>query len=143
MKEKIKAFATTLQIEFTGIAPAEPMNDLREILQDRRRTFGLPDFEEPDLEKRTVPERTLPGAKSIVVCLFPYHSEHCAVQNLAKFAQIPDYHTVVMERLKKLCGFIKGLFPKPILLPLWTPDRWRTSIWHFRPGWAFLGKTRS
>ncbi|MBD8946299.1 MAG: tRNA epoxyqueuosine(34) reductase QueG [Clostridiales bacterium] len=140
MKEKIKAFAKTLQIEFTGIAPAEPMNELREILQDRRRTFGLPAFEEPDLEKRTVPERTLPGAKSIVVCLFPYYSEHCAAQNLAKFAQIPDYHTVVMERLKKLCGFIKELFPKANLAPFVDTGPLADKYLAFQAGLGFFGK---
>ncbi len=141
MKEKIKAFAKTLQIEFTGIAPAKPMDELKEILKAKRSVFGVSAFEEPDLEKRTVPDLTLPGAKSIVVCLFPYFTkENGAAQNLSKYACIPDYHTVVMERLKKICSFIKSQKPDVCLAPFTDTGPLADKYLAYQAGLGFFGK---
>lgn len=140
MKEKIKAYAKTLDIEFTGIAPADPMPALKELLENRRRAFGLPAFEEPDLDKRTVPELTLPDAKSIIVCLFPYFSSDKSGCNISKYACIPDYHTVVIERLNKLCDFIKQFKPDASLNPFADTGPLADKYLAFLAGLGFWGK---
>jgi len=107
MKEKIKAFARKLKIEYIGIAPAEPMTELSERLKTRRDKYGVTSFEEIDIEKRVNPKLTLPDAKSIIVCLFPYS---CPVENMGNiscYARIPDYHVVVMKYLNRICDFIR------------------------------------
>lgn len=141
MKDKIKAFAESLQIEFTGIASAAPMEELKNILENKRQNFGMSAFEEPDLDKRTVPELTLRGAKSIVVCLFPYYSNVAAkTQNISKYACIPDYHTVVMERLNKICSFIKELSPGVRLAPFTDTGPLADKYLAYLAGLGFWGK---
>lgn len=140
MKEKIKSFAKKLQIEYTGIVSAAPMTELREILSSRRKTHGITSFEEVDLEKRTVPELTLPGAKSIIVCLFPYYNGPNREGNLSRFARIPDYHTVVMKRLEKICEFIKQENPDANVLPFVDSGPLTDKFLAYQAGLGFFGK---
>ncbi len=140
MKEKIKSFAKKLQIEYTGIVSAAPMTELREILSSRRKTHGMTSFEEIDLEKRTVPELTLAGAKSIVVCLFPYYNGPNDEGNLSRFARIPDYHKVVIKRLEKICEFIKQEKPDAKFLPFVDSGPLADKYLAYQAGLGFFGK---
>lgn len=140
MKEKIKSFAKKLQIEYTGIVSAAPMVELREILSSRRKTYGITSFEEADLDKRTVPELTIAGAKSIVVCLFPYYNGPNNEGNLSRFARIPDYHKVVMERLEKICEFIKQEKPDANFLPFVDSGPLADKFLAYQAGLGFFGK---
>lgn len=128
-----------LDIEFTGVASAKPMAGLRAILEQRRSAFGVSAFEEPDLDRRTVPELTLPGAKSIIVCLFPYYSGEVGF-NISKYACIPDYHTVVMERLRKICGYIKRNCPDAGLAPFVDSGPLADKYLAYLAGLGFWGK---
>ncbi len=140
MKEKIKSFAKKLQIEYTGIVSAAPMTELQEILSSRRKTHGITSFEESDLEKRTVPELTLVGAKSIIVCLFPYYNGPNDEGNLSRFARIPDYHQVVIKRLEKICEFIKQEKPDAKLLPFVDSGPLADKFLAYQAGLGFFGK---
>lgn len=111
MKEKIKAYAKSLQIEYIGITSAEPMPELKAHLEEKRKVYGITSFEEPDLDRRTCPKLTLSGAKSIIVCLFPYYSGTQKDCNISKYACIADYHIVAKERLEKISAFIKTQCP--------------------------------
>lgn len=140
MKEKIKLYAKKLQIEYTGIISAAPMMELQEILSSRRKTRGFTSFEEMDLEKRTVPELTLPGAKSIIVCLFPYYNGPNEEGNLSRFARIPDYHKVVIKRLEKICEFIKQEKPDANVLPFVDSGPLADKYLAYQAGLGFFGK---
>ena len=140
MKEKIKSFAKKLQLEYTGIVSAAPMTELREILSSRRKSHGFTSFEEADLEKRTVPELTLPGAKSIIVCLFPYYNGPNREGNLSRFARIPDYHKVVIKRLEKICEFIKQEKPDANVLPFVDSGPLADKFLAYQAGLGFFGK---
>jgi len=140
MKEKIKLFAKKLQIEYTGIVSAAPMMELREILSVRRKIHGITSFEEVDLDKRTVPELTLDGAKSIIVCLFPYYNGPNDAGNLSKFARIPDYHKVVIKRLEKICEFIKQEKPGTNFLPFVDSGPLADKFLAYQAGLGFFGK---
>lgn len=117
MKDAILAYAKTLKIEYVGIAPATPDTVLLERLLKRRKNWGVTPFEEADIEIRTDPGKTMPGAKSILVCLFPYENGGGGAQNVSKYARIPDYHQVVMAYLEKICDFIRQRVPDCRLMP--------------------------
>lgn len=140
MKEKIKAFAQDLKIEYLGVLSAEPMEELKSILEKRRSSAGITPFEESDLEKRTDPSKTLPGAKSILVCLFPYSAEDRGAENVSKYARIPDYHRVVMAYLRKICDYIRVLNPESNLMAFVDNGPLADKYLAFRAGLGFFGK---
>ncbi len=140
MKEEIIRFANTLDIEYTGIAPASPMEELREILESRRKMHGVTPFEEKDITKRTDPSKTLAGAKSIIVCLFPYFSGLKPEINISKYACVTDYHNVVMERLLKICEFIKKRKDDAKLLPFTDTGPLADKYLAYLAGLGFFGK---
>ncbi len=140
MKEKIKQFAKTLQIEYLGIASAEPMEELAKTLTKRRMQYGKTGFEEEDISKRTIPSRTLPNATSIIVCLFPYFHGKNLQGNLSAYAQIPDYHVVVMERLQKICAFILKEKPDANLMPFVDSGPLADKYLAYQAGLGFFGK---
>lgn len=107
MKEKIKEFARKLNIEYCGVAPVEHYIELERKLTERREKYGVCEFEEENIEKRTNPNLTFPWAKSIIVCLFPYYTGEDSDANISRYARIPDYHTVAKNKLLEIAGFIK------------------------------------
>ncbi len=142
MEEKIRLFAKELQIEYTGFVSAAPMMELKERLAIARSAHGITKFEEEDLDKRTVPQLTLAGAKSIIVCLFPYFNGENEAGNLARFARIPDYHQVVTERLEKLCAFIKQEKPDAKFAPFVDSGPLVDRYLAYQAGLGFFGKNR-
>jgi len=106
MKEKIKEFAKKQNIEFCGIAPVRHYSELEEKLIERRKKYGMCEFEEKEIEKRTNPNNTFPWAKSIVVCLFPYYTGEDENANISRYARIPDYHVVAKGKLIEIAQFI-------------------------------------
>ena len=108
MKSEMLEFAKKLNIEYTGVAPVMRYSELSEILTQRQKKYGLSEFEEQDVEKRVNPVLAFPWAKSIIVCLFPYYTGESADSNISKYAQIPDYHNVVKNKLNKICDYINS-----------------------------------
>ncbi len=107
MKNAIKKFAKSKGIEYLGVVSAEPMLKLKEYLTNKRSLCGASDFEEPDIEKRINPKLLMEDAKSLIVCLFPYHTGNEKCENVSKYAQIPDYHKVCKKLLGEICDFLK------------------------------------
>ena len=140
MKEKIKAFARELKIEYLGIASAEPMEKLRRILQKSRAKYGITPFEESDLEKRVNPQITLPDAKSIIVCLFPYHNGLDYGDSMSCYARLPDYHVVVMDYLNRICDFIRNEKPECTLMPYTDNGPLADKYLAYLAGLGFYGK---
>lgn len=108
MKEAVREFCRSLDIEHVGIAPVGPYLELKAILQSRRKKNQDTEFEEPCIEKRINPKLTMAEAESIIVCLFPYYTGEKANANLAKYTYGLDYHRVVKEKLEKIGSFCKS-----------------------------------
>ncbi len=140
MKQKIKTYAGQLHIEYIGIAPAEPMLQLKERLMYSRRKYGVTPFEEADMDKRVNPELTMEDAKSIIVCLFPYKNNHDDAQNISVYAQIPDYHNVVGEYLAKICDFIRKEKPECHLMSFVDNGPLSDKYLAYLAGLGFQGK---
>ncbi len=110
MKEKIRRHAKELNIEYVGVCPVTRYDDLEKRLNYRRQKYGISQFEETDIEKRTNPLLTFPWAKSIIVCLFPYYTGEDTDANVSRYARIPDYHHVAKEKLEKIADYINTSF---------------------------------
>jgi len=106
MKDKLLNFCKSINIEHTGIAPAEPYLDFEQAWRSQIEKGHISGFEEKDIAKRVYPELTLEDAKSVIVCLFPYFSGNNDGANLSKSAYTIDYHLVVMEKLKCIAEFL-------------------------------------
>ncbi len=107
MKKELVEFCRSIDIEHVGIAPAEPYTDFGEIWMKQLKRGHISGFEEKDINRRIYPELTLPGAKSVVVCLFPYFSGNHEGANLSKSAYSIDYHLIVMEKLDRIGKFLE------------------------------------
>lgn len=95
-------------IEYVGFCRAERDGELFEILKKRRELFGINPFEESELEKRVNPACVLNGAKSVVVCLFPYYLKERENSGFAMYASVKDYHIVAREKLNLLAKELDG-----------------------------------
>ncbi len=107
MKEKLISFCNAIGIEFAGIAPAEPYFDFEDIWKKQIKKGFITGFEEKDLEKRIYPNLTLEGAKSVIVCLFPYFIGHKEDSNLSKYTFALDYHETCKNMLHTIGEFLK------------------------------------
>ena len=108
MKKRLIDKAKELKIEYIGFCDAKRDEVLFEILEKRRKEFGINPFEEENIEKRVDPLLALENAKSIIVCLFPYKTKKSAEGNLALYASVTDYHKVIKEKLFELSKELKG-----------------------------------
>ena len=138
--ETLKAYVASLSIPACGICSGEKDAELFAILKARREGFSFCDFEEADLEKRCNPALLMPGAKSVLVCLFPYFRADLVPENISRYAAVPDYHKVVGQYLERIADFIRKEVPKANILPLCDTspltDRWLA----YKAGLGFFGK---
>lgn len=124
LKAEIKAAASQLGIDDIGFATAEPFLYLKNILQEHRDNGYESGFEEPDLDKRTVPALKSGEPLSIIAIAVAYpskmvnppQSEPGARRGiLARASWGRDYHHVLREALEKLEGFIRERVPDAVL----------------------------
>lgn len=108
MKQRLLEFCNDIAIEYSGIAHMGPYYDLEEILNKRIEKKHYTGFEERELERRIDPSLTMEGAKSIIVCLFPYFTGRVEDTNISKYTYPLDYHIVAREKLKRIGEFLKG-----------------------------------
>jgi len=119
-KQAIKDYASKIGIDKIGFASADPFVELRERLVEHREKGYESGFEEPDLEKRTQPQRIMEGARSLISIALAYpsklenppKSEPGAYRGiLCRAAWGTDYHHVLRDRMDKLSRFIQELEP--------------------------------
>lgn len=119
-KQAIKEYASKIGIDKIGFASADPFVELRERLVEHREKGYESGFEEPDLEKRTQPQRIMEGARSLISIALAYpsklenppKSEPGAYRGiLCRAAWGTDYHHVLRDRMDKLSRFIQELEP--------------------------------
>ncbi|TCZ77701.1 tRNA epoxyqueuosine(34) reductase QueG [Paenibacillus albiflavus] len=116
LKQEIISEAPNLGIDSIGFTTADPFNELKELLIDRRDKGYLSGFEEPDIDKRINPGLLFEGPRSIISIAVAYptklvnppRSEPGAYRGmLSRTAWGLDYHQVLRERLTRLEAFIK------------------------------------
>ncbi|MEK5034852.1 tRNA epoxyqueuosine(34) reductase QueG [Paenibacillus sp. FSL R7-0302] len=125
LKAEIKAAAPALGIDDIGFTTAEPFLYLKNILKEHRDKGYESGFEEPDLDKRTVPAlQSGEQPLSIIAIAVAYpskmedppKSEPGARRGiLARASWGQDYHHVLREALAKLESFIRERVPDAVL----------------------------
>lgn len=111
MKEALKNFCNSMQIEYIGIAPTGPYLELEQILKRRIAKGQYTEFEEKELKKRIDPHATMEDVQSIIVCLFPYYWGEKQEANVAKYTYSLDYHKIVKEKLLYIGNFLTEKLP--------------------------------
>lgn len=115
LKNQIIDYSRSIGIDKIGFASADPFLTLKERLKTQQELGYQSGFEESDIEKRTEPERLLPGAQSIIAIALAYPSrmkhppKWSKDERRGKFCRASwgrDYHHVLRDRLQKLEGFI-------------------------------------
>ncbi|MCX7714566.1 MAG: tRNA epoxyqueuosine(34) reductase QueG [Clostridia bacterium] len=101
MKERIREIAVNVGISQIGTVKAEVFYDLGTLLERK----GKIPMTSSNIESRINPFLLMPEAKSIIVCLFPYHAK-TQRGNISKYAQGMDYHGVVKDKLSHIIDFL-------------------------------------
>lgn len=120
LKKQLIEYSRTIGIDKIGIASAEPFLTLKERLKTHQALGYQSGFEESDIEKRTEPERLLPGAQSIISIALAYPSkmknppEAVKGERRGRFCRASwgtDYHHILRDRLNQLEAFLKERVP--------------------------------
>lgn len=125
LKAEIKAALPALGIDDIGFTTAEPFLYLKNILQEHRDKGYESGFEEPDLDKRTVPalqSGEQPLSIIAIAVAYPSKMENPPKSEpgarrgiLARASWGQDYHHVLREALAKLESFIRERVPDAVL----------------------------
>lgn len=121
LKQELKLAAPSLGIDVIGFASADPFTELKERLLTRRDNGYDCGFEETDLDKRTRPELSFAGPRSIIAIAVAYpsklsnppRSEPGAYRGImARSAWGEDYHGALEERLARLAAYLAERVPE-------------------------------
>lgn len=117
LKKEIVEAAPKLGIDKIGFTTADPFLELKDILLEHRRKGYESGFEEPDIDKRVYPDRSLDEPRSIIAIAIAYpsklnnppRSEPGAYRGMiSRSAWGTDYHHVLRDRLARLEEFIRS-----------------------------------
>lgn len=93
----------------------------------------------PDV--RRDPALLLPGARTIMVCAFPYYdSDECAGLKLARYARGDDYHEVLRSRLQPVAELLGSMGHQQRICVDTAPIFERH--WAVKAGVGFMGRNR-
>ncbi len=114
LKSKVVAFAREIGFDSCRVAACSPpshANEFRAWLEDG--AHGEMHYMKRGAEKRSDPQRVLPGAKSIIVLALNYWQGNCqrsqtaAPGRIARYAWGDDYHDVITAKLDKIDNFLR------------------------------------
>lgn len=108
---EIKEMALKLGFSACGITHLEPFCEEAEIFRIflNNNCHGNMKFLEEHFDKRTSPDKLLPGTKSVIVLAAAYyHTDELRVGNykIARYASGQDYHKVLKKRVKPLLNYL-------------------------------------
>lgn len=134
-KELFLEEAAKLHLEACGVCSASMDDKLLRILT----AAGEVPFA-PKASLRLDGASLLPGARSVMVILFPYKPKDEEEGNIALYARAMDYHKINHQYLARLIEGMKAAYPAEKFLPLvdTSPlvDRWLA----YQAGLGFFGK---
>ncbi len=108
---KLKEFCKSIGLKCVGIAGVGPYNDLERKIKQRLANGYVTGMEEPIIENRIDPRKTMENVKSIIVCAFPYYNGESEKSNISKYCYGQDYHIVVKDILQKICDYLTEEIP--------------------------------
>lgn len=111
MKQLLKKYCASLGLDYVGIAPPGPYDQLADILQKRINRGHCIEFDEKDIQKRIQPRLTMADVQSVIVCLFPYYAGSRDGANLSKYTYSRDYHILIKEMLGQINSYLRSLMP--------------------------------
>ncbi len=109
-KDKIKQWAMDLGFVAVGFTTAEPVEGLREFLEQRTAQGLATSFEAEDLSLRADPKAVWPECETVVVLAYPFPLSTPAKKGegvLARSAVGEDYHRLVRGKLELLNARLK------------------------------------
>lgn len=114
MEQKIKAEALRLGFSYCGISRAESVSEKEIHIMESWISEGCQadmSYLERNKEKRYNPQLLFEGTKSIISVALNYYTEESERNRIdvAKFAKVRDYHTMMKEKLNELFSFISLL----------------------------------
>lgn len=120
LKQELIAYSKEIGIDAIGFASAAPFAELKQRLIRQEELGYRSGFEEPDIEKRTEPEKLLLGARSIIAIGLAYPSKLANPPRSKKGAYRgifcraswgQDYHSILRKRLEQLEVFLRERVP--------------------------------
>ncbi len=118
---EIQELADEAGLALAGVAPAEPLKQMQERLQQRLSENRGTVFEEKDPLKRISAEHLLAGCRSIIVVGQPHPVSSCHIPLshgprgvVARCAQSLDYHQLLAQKAELLVELLKREFGKPL-----------------------------
>ncbi len=114
LKSKVVGFARYVGFDSCRVAACNPpphANEFRTWLEDG--VYGEMHYMKRGAEKRSEPQRVLPGAKTIIVLALYYWqgqlrgSQTAATGKIARYAWGDDYHDVIAGKLSKIDNFLR------------------------------------
>ncbi|MCT4545454.1 MAG: tRNA epoxyqueuosine(34) reductase QueG [Vallitalea sp.] len=108
IKEVLKNYSKEIDIDDIGFCSAKPFYEIKDILNKRDKSNYMCNLESKDYEKKIYPDLTLENAKSFIVILEAYNNNPKKTNtdslkgNISMAAVSKDYHTIIMDKLKKL-----------------------------------------
>jgi epoxyqueuosine reductase len=114
LKSKVAGFAREVGFDSCRMAACNPpphVNEFRTWLKEGAN--GEMHYMKRGAEKRSEPQRVLPGAKTIIVLALNYwqgqlrRSQTAATGKIARYAWGDDYHDVIAGKLSKIDNFLR------------------------------------
>jgi len=144
LSEQIREKASEIGFGKVGIVRAEALEveatRLREWLG--RGVHGEMAWMEREPEKRSDPQVSFPGAKSIVVVALNYFTdhEHDETGKISRYAWGDDYHDVLREKLGALLAFVQDQVPAANGKICVDTAPFMDKAWAARAGLGWIGK---
>lgn len=119
-EEKIKKYAYEIGIDLIGITTADPFQDAYQRLCKLQTKGYLSPWAERDLHKRCQPRLLMKEARTLIAVAISYLKNTDPnlrpkvgkfSGQLARFAQVCDYHLILKEKMQELVAFIKNVYP--------------------------------
>ncbi len=114
IKEEIKDYLYSINVDMVGITDSKPILKMEEILQIRYKNGLVTPFEGNIITERVNPCKILPETKSVIVLGISYYiknsnenSNNKLYADLAKYSKVNDYHDLLKNKMKKCISFIE------------------------------------
>lgn len=111
LEQTIKQKAQELGFDLVRIVSANTIPDDAQFFEEwlQKGHAGSMDYLKKEPEKRSDPQKILPGAKSIICLGINYYqSLDDSPVRIARYARGRDYHKVIAQKLKKFCEFLNA-----------------------------------
>jgi epoxyqueuosine reductase len=148
LADEIKQKAIEIGFDKVGIVRAEQLQPEGELFRAwmGRNYQGNMAWLDREPEKRLDPRILFPGARSIVVCLLNYyteheHDDHPTRGKISRYAWGDDYHDVLREKLSALAEWIRGGNPESNGKVCVDTAPFMDKAWAVRAGLGWLGKS--